>query len=340
MQTLFAYTSWTREWPGWARYGSAILVVLLMLVLRLGLADYLPAYPFLLFFIPIIVNAALFDQGSGAYSVLLCAALAIYFFIEPIGSFAIADPRQITSVVLFVLIGLTAAGIIEALHATAQELVRANKQFAAADQEKDLLLREAGHRMKNDLATLTALVRLQERAMQDQAARSALAATADRIQVLSRVRERLRLGQGANAIVDVAEFIAELCDDLKAAFLHLRPIVIKVDAEPHWLPQERSVAIGLIINELVTNSLKHAFPDDRSGAITVRFSRQDDVFELEVRDDGIGTPDGEGADRSPPTGLGQRLIRSMAAQLGGTVTVGPNKGASGTHTTVLFPAAP
>ncbi|WP_230531087.1 sensor histidine kinase [Microvirga roseola] len=334
MQNLFTYTFQTRNWPVWARYLGATLVVALALMARLALDDYLPAYPFLLFFASIIINASLFNRGTGFYSVVLSAVLATVFFIEPVGRFEVEDPRQITGMIFFLVIGLTTAGIIEALHTTAHSLTLANKRLAAAEQERDLLLREAGHRMKNDLATLTALVRLQERAVQDQTARSVLASTADRIHVLSRVHERLRLGEGVNAVINVSDFITELCDDLKAAVIGLRPIVMRIETERCWLTQERSVAIGLIINELVTNSLKYAFPEERSGTISVRFSREGDRFRLVVVDDGVGMSPQE---PNKPSGLGQRLVRSMTAQLGGTFDIQPDSGRPGTLATVEFP---
>ncbi|MFC1458093.1 sensor histidine kinase [Microvirga arabica] len=338
MQAFFTYTFLTRGWPVWARYLGATLVVLIMLMLRIGLSVYLPAFPFLLFFMAIIVNAVIFNRGSGFYTVALSAVLADYFFLEPVGSLRIDDSRTVLGLILYLMIGFTTAGIIEALHTTAHSLTRANKRLAAAEQEKDLLLREAGHRMKNDLMTLTALVRLQERAVQDPSAKSALSSTADRIHVLSRVQERLRLGQGTSAVINVADFITELCDDLKTALVDLRPIAVTVRAERHLLPQERVVPVGLIINELLTNSLKYAFPDDRGGTITVDFSRESDTFRVAVADDGVGLP--PESRPGPSSGLGTRLIRSMVAQLGGTINVEPNGNGAGTVITVRFPREP
>ena len=337
MHALFTYSFRTRRWPVWGRYLGATLVILITLMLRLGLTEYLPAFPFLLFFAAIIINAVLFDRGSGFYTVVLSAILADYFFIEPIGSIDIEDYRAVIGLILYLMIGFTTAAIIEALHTTAHDLTQANQRLAAAEQEKALLLRESGHRMKNDLATLAALVRLQERTMQDPLVRSALASTADRIHVLARVHERLHLGEGRTAVINVADFIQELCNDLKAAHFALRPISLTLQVEQHVLPLERTVPIGLIINELLTNCLKYAFPDDLGGTITVDFHCSGERFRLSILDDGVGL-------RMPGnsrtfTGLGTRLIRSMAAQLGGTVTIEPNSHGKGTRAIVEFPAA-
>lgn len=77
----------------------------------------------------------------------------------------------------------------------------------------------------------------------------------------------------------------------------------------------RAVPVGLITNELVTNALKYAFPDDRAGTVCIRFWREGEEFVLAVEDDGIGLPDTDAAPKG--TGLGRRLIRALAAQLGG-----------------------
>ena len=94
--------------------------------------------------------------------------------------------------------------------------------------------------------------------------------------------------------------------------------------------------MGLIINELLTNALKYAFPDERTGNVTVRFIQEEKQFCLRVTDDGIGMA----SDRPPHgSGLGQRLIRSMVSQLEGTYEIAPDAGAPGTIATVRFPAA-
>lgn len=336
MQKLLAYSFRTRDWPPWSRYVAATLVVMGMLLLRQSFAAYVPDFPYLLFFPAIVVNAMLFDRGSGIYSVVLSAAFARYFLIEPTGSFAVADTRTNVGLLLFLGIGLVTSFIIEALHTTAHRLIDANRRLAAAEQEKELLLQEAGHRIKNDLATLVALVRLQGRAAKDPFVQDILATTANRIHVLSRVHERLRPGAGATSVIDVAAFMTDLCEDIKTSLIGIRPIAVRTKAEPHWLPEERSVPLGIIVNELVTNCLKYAFPDDRSGTIIIQFVRQDDTYELTVTDDGVGIA--PATKRHTSSGLGHRLVRSMAAQLGGTVKIVSEESRAGTRATVRFPA--
>jgi two-component sensor histidine kinase len=223
--------------------------------------------------------------------------------------------------------------VSHALHRVASDLTKANERLVASEGDKDLLLQEASHRFKNELTMLTALLRLQSRDLDDEAARAALGSTADRVQILGRVHERLRR-VNQSAAVDTQEFITLLCEDLKIALIGLRPISLKVQVESHLLAQERAVPMGLIINELLTNALKYAFPDERTGAVTVRFIREDEQFCLLVSDDGVGIA----SDRSPDgSGLGQRLVRSMVAQLEGAIQIEPDAGAPGTVARVRFP---
>ena len=92
--------------------------------------------------------------------------------------------------------------------------------------------------------------------------------------------------------------------------------------------------MGLILNELLTNALKYAFPEDRHGHVRVSFERVGDEFVLRVSDNGVGIAPERGAQGS---GLGQRLVRSMAGQIGGTLEIKPDEGDLGTVATVRFP---
>jgi two-component sensor histidine kinase len=107
------------------------------------------------------------------------------------------------------------------------------------------------------------------------------------------------------------------------------------------LSVSRAGAIGLIANELVTNAMKHAFPDDREGAITIGFHREADDFLLTMSDNGVGLemppePQGEGPQRS---GMGGRLVRALTAQLGGHIETSARRG-DGTIHVLRFPVAP
>jgi two-component sensor histidine kinase len=292
-------------------------------------------YPFFLFFPVIVLTGALFDHGTG-YLATLLSTLVVALLLPPTDSVWVANPRDLLALGAFLLTGLLLSALLELLHRSLRTARDALRRAQAAEEQKELFLREAIHRFKNDMAIVMALLRSQSRQLTDAQAKAALANTANRVLVMSRVHEQLRVGASADALVNTQKFFAALCDDLTSALLDLRPVTITVEAEAHELSQKHAVAIGLIVNEAVTNALKYAFPDDRAGTVGVTFRREADRFRLEVRDDGVGFD----PERAPSQGgLGRRLVQSMAQQIGGTLAIAPDTGAPGTIVTVSFPVA-
>lgn len=331
MQNIFRYTSQSRHFPAWARYAITTLLVLMAFGGRYLLWGTLSGYPFILFFPTVIVVAILFDHGTGVYAVGLSTLLAIYFFIEPVGSLMLPSPDDLVAVMIFVLSSTATAVVIEALHRayhdlrqahdklqhTHDDLQRSHHAVAASEHEKDLLLQEMAHRVKNDMTTVISLLELQGRGMAEQNAREALRSAADRIRVLGGVHARLNRRQ-RTVVVDTASFLTGLCDDLRAALIGVRPLALRVDAESHSVSHARAVAVGLVANELITNAVKYAFPNDRDGTIQVVFDRRGDEFCLIIEDDGIGI-----GDPPPTSGIGQRLVRALTLQLGGRFEAKP-----------------
>jgi len=220
---------------------------------------------------------------------------------------------------VFLGTGLLTVLTSEALHdaffrlATANKgLAEANARIAASEQEKDLLLQELTHRFKNDLANLTAILRLQARSVTDPFARTELMEASERVQIMGRLHQHL-IPSAEASVVDVGRFISELCEDWRASMIGLRPIVLGVDVEQDEMPFSQAIMLGLIINELVTNSLKYAFPEGRAGRIDILLVTIATEHVLTVRDDGIGNA----APFPDSTGLGQRLVHAMTKQLNG-----------------------
>jgi two-component sensor histidine kinase len=154
---------------------------------------------------------------------------------------------------------------------------------------------------------------------------------------MAKVQRRLVRSEGA-VWADSRSFIEELCCDLEAALIGLRPIRLNVEAESHPIPLTQAVSIGLIINELVVNALKYAFPEDRGGHVSVTFTRTGQEYCLAVSDNGVGLSATQESASSPSwTGLGQRLIRSFVAQLGGRHEIKTDS--LGTRAQVCFPVS-
>jgi two-component system, sensor histidine kinase PdtaS len=343
MRELFDKTRSLRHLPWVVRYAAAAILVVISFALRQTFSDALREFPFLLFFPALILAAVLFNRGSGLVATVLSAILSAYFFLEPIGSFAIRDPGHFLGWCLFVVIGIAITVIIEAEHMAYRQLKEAHAQLKqaheatkASEADKAELLIESNHRIANNLHTVISLLHLQARSAREPAREDFMIA-AERVSVMAKVQRRLLRFEGA-VLADSRSFIEELCRDLESALIGLRPIRLDLDAESHPIPLNQAVSVGLIINELLVNALKYAFPEDRSGHVTVTFTREGDEYCLVVSDDGVGlSAPRESASSLPSTGLGQRLIRSFVAQLGGWHEI--EASSPGTRVQVCFPVA-
>ncbi|MGB5484395.1 sensor histidine kinase [Parasphingorhabdus sp.] len=158
--------------------------------------------------------------------------------------------------------------------------------------ERDMLLVEVDHRVKNNLAILSSLLSLQRQKSDNIEVKEALSKAGGRVHSLSKAYESLRYDNLDNiAVVDMRDFLNRLCGSLREALALDGRIELIVAAEPCQLSRDRAGAVGLLINELVTNAVKHAFVDRESGAITVEMRTISDGAVLEVRDNGVGLPD-------------------------------------------------
>lgn len=291
------------------RYVAACAIVLAFFGLRALMGQAMGGYPFLLFFPAIILISVLLDRGTGVFSVILSATLAWYFFVPPARSFALPNWNNAVPLVLYVVVGLFLALSIEALRTLATRLAATSAELAKADALNKLLLVDINHRVKNHLASVNGLLHLSFRDIADPAARQAMTAAIDRIHVLGKLYENLHLSDETSAIC-AGDFIDSLCADLRAGVIGQRPITLTACADPAKISAHQAVPLGLVINELVENALKYAFPGERRGVITVRFAALDGAFVLTVGDDGIGF-----SPQSSRVGGGTRLVRALAQQL-------------------------
>jgi PAS domain S-box-containing protein len=221
----------------------------------------------------------------------------------------------------------------------------AEARLRAADAQKAALLAETNHRLKNALQAIAAILHRDGARSGDARVRAALEDAAGRLRVLARAHERLRLGGGgdgdaaaATATVGVRGFLDALAADLGPTLLAGRAVALEVEAEEEVeLPAERAVPLGLVVNEAVTNALKHAFPEGRTGTVRVRFAREGGGFALTVADDGIGpfpAPRTEDDGAASGGSGGTRLIGALARQLGGRAEW---RGPPGTTVVVTVP---
>ena len=226
----------------------------------------------------------------------------------------------------------------EDLGEMAARLEARRRELQEAVEEKDTLLREIHHRVKNNLQTVISLLNLQTKSMRYEGAKLALQQLKMRIQTLGLVHRHLYESEGLKT-VDLRTFLGELCrllqDGSGVSYWQVR---CALDIAPVSLPIERAVPLALLATELVTNAFKHGFPNGRTGTINVQLTVDQDDARLLVADDGVGTAStGAGDDLGDRPGLGVVLIDALARQLGGSIM---RSGPPGTAALVIFPLNP
>jgi two-component sensor histidine kinase len=182
-------------------------------------------------------------------------------------------------------------------------------------RQQAILLREVNHRVANSLQLISSLIELQVRKLRDPEARAALRQAAARVDAVSLVHRRLYTSSDVQ-FVDLDQYVTGLVDELRRATAGDVPgDRIELRTEPIRVETDKAVSIGLIVNELVTNALKYAYPDGRQGMVRVVLLREPEGGTiLSVEDDGVGLPDGEF--ESKGTGLGSMIVHTMAQSLG------------------------
>ena len=201
-------------------------------------------------------------------------------------------------------------------------------------REKETLLKEIHHRVKNNFQIINSLFDLQLMNTEDPAIREGIREPKARIHAMALIHERLYLSRDLSSI-DFSDYLAELAQELFLSYnADPERIALEIDAQAVSLDMDRAIPCGLILNELMTNSLKYAFPGKgRRGRIAVILERRGDSIMLRVKDDGIGF-DVE-AVRKSPSSLGLTLARILSEQLKGTFTL---ESAAGMKATLTFPA--
>lgn len=212
---------------------------------------------------------------------------------------------------------------------------RAEQQLRASLQEKEILLQEIHHRVKNNLQVISSLLRLQSEHISDERMRGLFEEARNRVQAIGGIHEMLYRSPDL-AHIDFGVYLNRLARDLFSFYgmeedgLHL---AIHVDHTS--LDVSQAIPCGLIVNELVTNCLKHGFPGGRKGTITVSLDCSQGQCILVVQDNGIGLPDGFEWEQADSLGL--ELVQVLTKQLDGLARV---NGSSGTRFEILFPHRP
>ncbi|PKL63950.1 MAG: hypothetical protein CVV32_10985 [Methanomicrobiales archaeon HGW-Methanomicrobiales-3] len=200
----------------------------------------------------------------------------------------------------------------------------------ASLDEKVVLLREIHHRVKNNLQIIISLTNLQMRQTNDPAIKQIISETQNRVRAMSLVHEKLYRSTSLSRI-DFADYTRFLATQLFSYFgTDTRRVKLDFAMEEIMVDINTAVPLGLLMNELVSNALKHAFPDGKEGTIGIRGTTEGDRIVLVVRDDGIGMP--PNLDWANTASLGMRLVTSLVDQVNGTITLDAGSGTAWTIT--------
>jgi two-component sensor histidine kinase len=214
-----------------------------------------------------------------------------------------------------------------------QELRASQARLQATLQEKEVLLTEVYHRIKNNLQIISSLLDLQADMVADPQVRALFEDSQQRIQAVALLHESLSQARNV-ARIPAAEYINRLSTQVFQAYAPPGDrITLSIQADPIWIAVRNAVPCGLLVNELLSNSLKYAFPGDRGGEITIALrATSEEQMVLVVADTGVGFP--VDMDFRHTDSLGLQLVCLLTEQLGGTIALDT---ASGTQWTLRFP---
>jgi two-component sensor histidine kinase len=308
--------------PIWA--GEAITALICLAatgVTRVALDSVFPGVaPFVLIF-PACLIATLVGGWRPGMATLGIAGLVAWAYVIPPRGLIWKGEAQPANLIVILVTGLIVIAAAQTFRTLA---ARQSDDGQAKIAERDLMLRELEHRTKNNFQTVAALIGLQLRRSPDEPSRRALREALSRVTSISEAHRNLTVAANDTQAVDMAVYLPDLCSSLAEALLLGELVRLECQVDPGALDRDRAVAVGLIVNELVTNAAKHAFADGGHGQIRVAFAREASGYRLTVDDDGMGLPADYATRRH---GLGRGLVEAFTRQARGSLKVGEGPGA-------------
>lgn len=308
-----------------AGYSVALALVVIATLVR-SFADHLlpPGFPFLTFFPAVIITTFLAGRGPG----WLCAGLSLlsswYFFIPPANTFVVSAPVA-TALLFFTGVVVVDVLLIDGLQQRQQRLVESQQQLAAMAEQQSLLFQELQHRVANNLASVSSMLRIQRRQIErtPEIAIDVMESADRRIELMGRVHRQLYHPSARETPLpdQIRSVVAQAQDVAGAA--HVAVTVEAIDAP---LAVDRMLTLMLLITEVVNNSIKHAFPEGTPGEVRLVLERCGERrLRLTIADNGRGLPAAADAAQGQ-RGLGTAITKGFANQLGGTIKVDGSKG--------------
>lgn len=312
--------------PRWVtQIGVAIVCMAATQILRSAINLVAPGAGIFAMIYPAIMLATLFARWqSGSLTAAVSIVYSFYVIYLP-------SPNTTPSGPYWTLFAVTVSATLTIVLAETfrRAVRRATQERDRQIAERDLMLTEFEHRVKNNFQIVASMLDIQRRRVADPTAAEALGTAMMRVDSIARAHRHLyRDGQASE--VNVRDYLQDLCRTLSDALLLRGAVTLDCDADEAPIQRDHAVSIGLVVNELVTNAAKHAFTGRDSGTISVTWKRKETGgWRLTVADNGVGMPSGPKPKRKDG-GLGQRLIEAFANQAGGSLTT-----TSDTHGTTV-----
>ena len=230
---------------------------------------------------------------------------------------------------VYLLGGVLGKNLLRAHH----NLYRSRYEIQKRIEEKEILLKEVHHRVKNNLQTVSSLLSLQSRSVNNTKISNIIKSSQNRVVSMAMVHEMLYKREDYLSKIDLKPYISELCDYLVRSVGENRKVSVHLDIAEGQLSIDTIIPLGLIINEVITNALKYGIEAGQEGNVHIALRRlSHEQYEMYVGDNGVGYP--ETVNPNTSQSLGLKLIYNLARQLRGTVSRDMEK--KGTHYRIVF----
>ncbi len=221
--------------------------------------------------------------------------------------------------------GSDAQNLVRGFSELTERLVKRNRTLLQTNRERELLVKEMNHRVKNNLQIIISLLQIQLMQNDDPVIRDPFLETISRIESISIIHSMLYSNEDLSTI-SAEKYLVELTEYIVHSFGAENSIIFKHSVDDSHLTVDQAVSIGIIVNEAITNSIKYAFKDGEQGLIEISFRNENGCYIFQISDNGCGLPD-EYLD-GKTTGLGINLIRNLSRQLDADFRIDNNGGTS------------
>ena len=294
---------------GWRRFGAELLAGLIALALVAALRTIIDIWlpntaPYALAYPGLLIATLIGRLRGGLFGWVLIFGFLWWVGINHGPDYRFADPLDFPRTMINLIVGLLIIFLTESARAGATSLLAEREKSVT---ERDMLLAEFDHRLKNNLTILSSLIAMQARDAENPAVVEALNKAAARIASLGRTYAHLRYEPGAIMEIDLGQLLDNLCTTLRDSLITGSPVTLESRSCQCMIDRDRASALALLINELVTNAIKHAFVGRSSGRIDVSLALDGGEGQLTISDNGIGIPA-----ENPRGRQGMRLLNALA----------------------------